>query len=70
MTVLMVEGSQVKKRLDSLLPCLTNPNEQAAGVGHRCLPCSFYGLEPQFWVLHAKSKISLALAVLCLRARW
>ena len=50
--ILVVKGSQVKKGLDSLLSCLANPNQQAAGVGHRRLTCSFYGPEPCFRILH------------------
>lgn len=44
--ILVVKGTQVEKGLNSFFPCLPNPNEEAACVGNRCLPCCFYGPEP------------------------
>lgn len=55
--ILTVQGPQVKEGLDPLLPRLPNPNEQAAGIGDGCLPCSFYGPEPQLGILHAQFRL-------------
>lgn len=67
MAILAVETVQGHQSLEALQSGLTNPNEQAAGVGHTCLTCSFNCCQSCTGLLH--SMMTYLSSACCLRWR-